>query len=82
MKAVEDWGLTKSIAKKDAKKLFKEAIKIGLNDTIFHNPGSVYSYIQFVDGASKKKVTWGDPQKEPPAEIAEFYQKLRKLTQD
>ncbi len=74
-----DWGDIGDISKTTAKQLFSQIDLFDLKNTNHDYPGNRYHYIE-VTGEANNKITWGNPDHEPPKEIRTLHSILMKLT--
>ena len=65
--------------RKQGKRLFEAAEKLGLLETDFSYPGNMYSFIEYQDDGQKRRIAWGDLEHPVEQKIKDFYDQLNQL---
>ncbi|MCF6170967.1 MAG: hypothetical protein L3J31_05805 [Bacteroidales bacterium] len=71
-----DSSLVKQLKKSQAKKVFKQALQLGLDTLTLNSPGNMSNFIRLKSKTVDNKIVWATDSNEAPAAITEFYQLL------
>jgi hypothetical protein len=71
-----------AVKQRVATPLFKSAETLGLSKLDFTHPGNTYNFLEVQDGATTKRISWGDAKFPVDSKIQDLYNQLVKLVSD
>jgi len=66
-----------NIGKKEAENCFAKLDSLSIADMDFNHPGNMYYFLEEINGAEIRRITWGSENHEISEEYKEFYNQLR-----